>query len=84
MALDFMTDGFGTLASHKVIHVILLLITLGGGLALLMLMVLPFLSAISKESRRVAELLAQLPPEMDVEAIVESSFGIAQQVRLQA
>ena len=80
--MDFMTDGFGTISRHRVIHVILLLITLVGGIALLVLMVLPFLTAISKESRRVAELLAQLPAEMDVEGMVEFSFGITQQVRL--
>jgi hypothetical protein len=44
-----------------------------GGAAFLLLMIRPFLRHISKESRRCAELLVQLPPNFDVEGMVAAA-----------
>jgi hypothetical protein len=54
-----------------------------GGIFLVM-MLRPFLKHISKESRRCAELLAQLPPDMDVEGMVAATWSVVKQVRLLA
>jgi hypothetical protein len=52
---------------------------LGGG-AFLLLMLRPFLRHISKESRRCAELLVQLPPDFDVEGMVAATWGVVKNV----
>jgi hypothetical protein len=51
-----------------------------GGMFLVM-MLRPFLKHISNESRRCVELLAQLPPDMDVEGMVASTWSVVKQVR---
>jgi hypothetical protein len=51
------------------------------GGVLLVMMLRPFLKHISKESRRCAELLAQLPPDMDVEGMVAATWSVVKQVR---
>jgi hypothetical protein len=43
-------------------------------------MLRPFLRHISKESRRCAELLVQLPPELDVEGMVAATWDVVKQV----
>lgn len=52
----------------------------GGGLMFLIMMLRPFLKHISKESRRCAELLAQLPPDMDVEGMVAATWTVVKEV----
>lgn len=51
-----------------------------GGVAFLVMMLRPFLRHISKESRRCAELLVQLPPDFDVEGMVAATWSIVKQV----
>jgi hypothetical protein len=53
-----------------------------GGVAFLAMMLRPFLRHISKESRRCAELLVQLPPELDVEGMVAATWSVVKQVGL--
>lgn len=43
-------------------------------------MLRPYLKHISKESRRCAELLAQLPPDMDVEGMVAATWSVVKKV----
>lgn len=57
----------------------LLIQVLGGG-AFLVAMLRPFLRHISKESRRCAELLVQLPPDFDVEGMVAATWSAVKQV----
>lgn len=51
-----------------------------GGAAFLFMMLRPFLKHISKESRRCAELLVQLPPDFDVEGMVAATWSVVKQV----
>lgn len=51
-----------------------------GGVSFLLMMVRPFLRHISKESRRCAELLVQLPPDFDVEGMVAATWGVVKHV----
>lgn len=51
-----------------------------GGAAFLLLMLRPFLRHISKESRRCAELLVQLPLDFDVEGMVAATWGVVKNV----
>lgn len=51
-----------------------------GGAAFLFMMLRPFLKHISKESRRCAELLVQLPPDFDVEGMVAATWIVVKQV----
>jgi hypothetical protein len=52
---------------------------LGGG-AFLVAMLQPFLRHISKESRRCAELLVQLPPDFDVEGMIAATWSAVKHV----
>lgn len=45
--------------------------------AFIVFMLLPFVQDAWTETRRIAELLAQLPPEIDVEAMVARSLAAA-------
>ena len=45
------------------------------GAAFVIFMLLPFIQDAWIETRRIAELLAQLPPEIDVEAMVARSLA---------
>ncbi|GIL42523.1 hypothetical protein Vafri_484 [Volvox africanus] len=49
-----------------VLHVVLLLLLLGLFVSFLMLGYLPLMKRMEKEKRRIAELMSQLPPELDV------------------
>lgn len=51
-----------------------------GGAAFLLMMIRPFLRHISKESRRCAELLVQLPPDFDVEGMVAATWSVVKKV----
>lgn len=51
-----------------------------GGIMFLLLLVNPFLKDISMESRRCAELLVQLPQELDVESLVAATWSVVKQV----
>lgn len=52
----------------------------GGGGAFLVSMLRPFLKHVSKESRRCAELLAQLPSELDVEGMIAATWSVVKEV----
>lgn len=54
-----------------------------GGIAFLTVMLTPFLRHISKESRRCAELLVQLPSDFDVDGMVAATWRVVKQVRTQ-
>jgi hypothetical protein len=47
-------------------------------------MLQPFLKHISKESSRCAELLVQLPPDLDTEGMVAATWAVVKQERLLA
>jgi hypothetical protein len=81
MVTDFVTDGFVALGAQRTNHIVLLLLSCIALGAFVVLLLRPFLGALGKESRRVAELLAQLPGEMDVEALVEDTWAAAMKVR---
>jgi hypothetical protein len=81
MVVDFVTDGFLALGSQRTNHIVLLLLSCIALGAFVVLLLRPFLGALGKESRRVAELLAQLPGDMDVEGLVEDTVGAALKVR---
>eukprot|EP00878_Enallax_costatus_P040979 GHUV01047404.1.p2 GENE.GHUV01047404.1~~GHUV01047404.1.p2 ORF type:complete len:146 (+),score=49.00 GHUV01047404.1:880-1317(+) len=65
---------------QRTIHIVLLIIMGIGGMMFLIMMLRPFLKHISKESRRCAELLAQLPPDMDVEGMVAATWNVVKEV----
>lgn len=52
----------------------------GGDGAFLVSMLRPFLKHVSKESRRCAELLAQLPSELDVEGMIAATWSVVKEV----
>jgi hypothetical protein len=54
----------------RTVHVVVFVLSLFGALLLWLGLVRPTLKAAGKESRQIAEMLSQLPPEMDVEAII--------------
>ncbi len=70
--------------SQKIIHIALLVICAVAAAGYVLLLLRPYLGHVSRESKRVAELLVQLPPEMDVEGMVASAWGAVQQERIQA
>ena len=53
-------------------------------LVFIFVMILPFVADTWVETRRIAELLSQLPPEIDVEAMVVRSLAAAQAKKLKA
>lgn len=55
-------------------HVILFVLSLVLSLLFLLLIFRPFIRRTAIEARQVAELLSQLPPEMDVEGLVASAM----------
>jgi hypothetical protein len=68
------------MADYYLQHHAVLLLQLIGGAAFLLMMLRPFLRHISKESRRCAELLVQLPPDFDVEGMVAATWGVVKHV----
>ena len=55
-----------------------LIVSVVAGSGYLLFFLLPFILGTWTEMRRVAELLAQLPQDVDVEAIVSRTLGVAQ------
>lgn len=76
----YANDSMTQFSSERITHIVLLIICLAFVLGFLVVMFRPFLKHISKEPRRVAELLAQLPQDMDVEGLVEASWKHVLQV----
>ena len=54
----------------RVAHVVVFVLSLCMMLFILLGMIRPFLKRIHKENRQIAELLCQLPAEMDVEELI--------------
>jgi hypothetical protein len=54
----------------RTVHTVVFVLSLFGALLLWLALVLPTLKCAGKESRQIAEMLSQLPPEMDVEGII--------------
>ncbi|EFJ51253.1 hypothetical protein VOLCADRAFT_87875 [Volvox carteri f. nagariensis] len=57
-----------------VLHVVLFLLLLGVFLAFLMVIYLPLLRRMAKEKRRIAEMMSQLPTELDVMRLVSTAL----------
>lgn len=51
-------------------HTVVFVFSLLGGLVLWLGLVRPTLKSAGKETRQIAEMLSQLPPEMDVEGLI--------------
>jgi hypothetical protein len=54
----------------RVAHVVVFVLSLGMTLFMLVGVIRPFLRRVHKEKRQIAELLCQLPAEMDVEELI--------------
>jgi hypothetical protein len=54
----------------RTIHTVVYVLSLFGALLLWLALVRPTLKRAGKESRQIAEMLSQLPADMDVEAII--------------
>jgi hypothetical protein len=57
------------------LHIVLFVLSWTATFAFVVFIFKPFLRRVQAESRRVAELLSQLPADMDVEALVEQALG---------
>ncbi|GLC74510.1 hypothetical protein PLESTF_001521700 [Pleodorina starrii] len=66
ISVQHITDVKGVLKVVVVIHVVLLMLLMGLCLAFLVLGYLPLLRRMDKEKRRIAEMMSQLPAELDV------------------
>lgn len=66
----YVSDVVAAFKGQQVLHIVLLVIAVMSIVAFLVLLFRPFFVAVSKEGRRVAELLVQLPPEVDLEMLV--------------
>ncbi|GLI64845.1 hypothetical protein VaNZ11_008226 [Volvox africanus] len=58
----------------RMAHIILFVLSLALAMVFLLFMFRPFIRRTAIEARQVAELLSQLPPEMDVEGLVASAM----------
>lgn len=65
-----------SLKSHTTTHIALLVVGLVCGALFMTVRLKPFLLVTSQEARRVAELLSQLPVDMDVEGMVERAWEV--------
>lgn len=72
---DFRSTVFGVLDQLKLVHIVIFLLSLGGCLFFLLALVRPFLRRTSKETRQIAEMLSQLPNDMDLEALVGQALA---------
>lgn len=59
------------------LQIIQLVLALVLALTFIIFMIMPFVADTWVETRRIAELLSQLPPEIDVEAMVVRSLAAA-------
>lgn len=83
-AVQTFRDGVEALFDQlRMAHVIIFVFSLLGALALWLGMVRPYLKQSNKETRQIAEMLSQLPPEMDVEGLIAQALvGGASQLLL--
>lgn len=58
----------------KVAHITTFIFSLVGAVVLWLGMVRPYMRQSGKEARQIAEMLSQLPPEMDVEGLVSQAL----------
>lgn len=58
----------------KTVHVLVMVATIIGALLFWLLLMRPALKQASREARYIADMLSQLPPEMDVEGLVAGSL----------
>lgn len=58
----------------RTVHVAVLVISLAWALTMWLALVRPMLRRAGKESRQIAEMLSQLPAEMDVEGLVAQAL----------
>jgi hypothetical protein len=72
---NFRETVFGVLNQLKLVHIVIFLLSLGGCLFFLLALVRPFLRRTSKETRQIAEMLSQLPNDMDLEALVGQALA---------
>jgi hypothetical protein len=72
---EFRSTVFGVLDQLKLVHIVIFLLSLGGCLFFLLALVRPFLRRTSKETRQIAEMLSQLPNDMDLEALVGQALA---------
>jgi hypothetical protein len=77
---NYIDEALASFSSQGDTHVALLVVALLAGALFMVLLFRPFLAATAKESRRVAELLTQLPKDMDVEGMVAASWKMVLQV----
>ena len=77
---NYVADALASFSSQGDTHVALLVAALLAGALFMALLFRPFLAATAKESRRVAELLTQLPKDMDVEGMVAAAWRVVLQV----
>jgi hypothetical protein len=73
----YVTETDAAFARQRAMHVALLLIATLCILAFLMFLFRPFLAQVRKEGRRVAELLVQLPAEIDLDGLVATLTDIS-------
>lgn len=62
-------------ANVRTVHIVLFVISWLLAIAFLVFMFRPLMRRVATESRQVAELLSQLPPEMDVEGLVAQAMA---------
>lgn len=59
----------------RVAHVVVFVLSLCMMFFMLLAVIRPLLKRVHKEKRQVAELLCQLPPEMDVEELIREALA---------
>jgi predicted metal-binding membrane protein len=59
----------------RIAHIVVFVITLAWAFVMWLWLVRPMLKHSGKESRQIAEMLSQLPPEMDVEGLVAQAIA---------
>lgn len=81
---NYISDALASFSSQGTTHILLLVVALVCGLLFMVVLFKPFLSSTAKESRRVAELLTQLPKDVDVEGMVAAAWKVVLQVSIHA
>jgi hypothetical protein len=77
---NYISGALASFSSQGTTHILLLVVALVCGLLFMVVLFKPFLSSTAKESRRVAELLTQLPKDVDVEGMVAAAWKVVLQV----
>ena len=65
----------GSFDQMRAAHVVVFVISLTWAFVMWLWLVRPMLRHSGKESRQIAEMLSQLPPEMDVEGLVAQAIA---------